>query len=162
MPFDALVLLLTELAIKYGSAGGSEMLEATRTVGNIMEQVPTSCHFLSFSVMMSIPSRVPKSIPFLASLWLHAVLVNARTAAKVRVRRTFHSNRTHNLSNHFSLTIFYNSYRLCTTQLGWAWLAFCSLYPFVFGKIPNLFFSTFPRYLIVGKLVWPLAKLSRQ
>jgi hypothetical protein len=93
-------------AIKYGNAGGRQMLEATRTAGNIIEQ----------------------SVPFLVALWMHAALVDVRAAAK----------------------------------LGWMWLAFRSFYPLVFGKLPWLFVSTFPQYLIVGKLVWPLAKLSRQ
>lgn len=75
-------------AVKYGQAGGKIMLEADRTVGNMLEQ----------------------AVPFFVSLWAHARFVDPIRAAK----------------------------------LGWAWLAFRTFYPKVFGKVPSLFFSTFP------------------
>ena len=43
---------------------------------------------------------------------------------------------------------------------GWVWLAARALYPFVFGKVPWLFASTFPGYAVVLSLVYPLAKKS--
>ena len=75
-------------AIKYGRSGGKVMLEANRTVGNMVEQ----------------------SAPFLVALWAHARFLDPIRAAK----------------------------------LGWVWLAFRALYPKVWGKVPSLFFSTFP------------------
>ena len=44
--------------VKYGTAGGRNVLAANRTVGNTLEQ----------------------AIPFLASLWMHAVFLNVRRA----------------------------------------------------------------------------------
>jgi hypothetical protein len=33
--------------------------------------------------------------------------------------------------------------------LGWAWIGFRSLYPFLFGHMPGIFVSTMPAYSIV-------------
>ena len=48
-------------SIKYGTAGGNAMLEVNRTVGNAVEQ----------------------TAPFLISMWLHAVFLDPRSAAKL-------------------------------------------------------------------------------
>ena len=48
-------------SIKYGTAGGTVILNAKRTVGNLMEQTPI----------------------FLVGVWLHAVFVNPLSAAQI-------------------------------------------------------------------------------
>ena len=48
-------------SIKYGKSGGLPVLRASRAAGNMLEQ----------------------SIPFLVSLWLHAILVNTSDAANL-------------------------------------------------------------------------------
>ena len=40
---------------------------------------------------------------------------------------------------------------------GWLWLAARAIYPAVFGKFPHIFLSTFPGYILIGRLCWPLA-----
>jgi len=37
------------------------------------------------------------------------------------------------------------------------WLASRAIYPAVFGKFPHIFLSTFPGYLFIARLCWPLA-----
>ena len=92
-------------SVKYGNAGGRSILTGNRTVANMVEQ----------------------SFPFLASLGLHALLVNVASAA----------------------------------QLGWYWLFFRAIYPFVFAMgPPMLFVSTIPGYALLGMLAWPVGKIA--
>ena len=44
--------------------------------------------------------------------------------------------------------------------LGWVWIAFRCLYPFVWGRIPWIFCSTLPGYGVIGALLWPLVRFT--
>lgn len=90
--------------VKYGKAGGVHVLRAERTVGNMVEQ----------------------SLPFLVSMWLHAVYVDPSSAARLSA----------------------------------IWLAFRGCYPLFFGRVyfhfPLHLAATFPNYIVIVAMVWPL------
>ena len=44
--------------------------------------------------------------------------------------------------------------------LGWIWIGFRCLYPFVWGRIPWIFVSTLPGYAVIGALLWPLVRFA--
>ena len=44
--------------------------------------------------------------------------------------------------------------------LGWWWVGFRCLYPFVWGRGPFIFISTMPGYTIIGLLLWPLVRFT--
>ena len=79
---------------------------------------------LALTVDRTSGNMVEQAIPFLVSLWLHAVFVSPTGAAK----------------------------------LGWLWLLFRSIYPFLFYKQVH-WLSAIPGYILIFMLFAPVASL---
>lgn len=85
-----------------------------------------STDLLALTVDRTSGNMVEQAIPFLVSLWLHALFVSPTGAA----------------------------------TLGWLWLLFRSIYPFVFYKRGAwLLLSTIPGYVLIFALFAPVASL---
>ena len=90
--------------VKYGKAGGVHVLRAERTVGNMVEQ----------------------SLPFLVSLWLHAVYADPSSAAR--------------------LAAIWLGLRGC----------YPLLFGRMYFHFPLHLIVTFPNYVVIAAMVWPL------